>query len=425
MIGRWTWLAALAVRAASAWAVPPDWVVSGKSPSHPSALYVVGSGSSTESVDLARQAAMADVVRQIRARIKSSSEDEHWESSSSGAGNRRGESSWTGAQIESNEQIDGIQIAETAQDGPTWYALAVLDRSAFAAPGRTSMREAQTDARERLETSIQALANRQPLVALEALRQIELDRSKFSAGRLRAALGEPEALSEGFAIAPSLCDSLRRELVLGIQLRRGKDSIETGPDKIWPESAGLFVGFRNAPVTGLGIDLFDPSGQILGSGKTDSTGFAPVHPTRFPASTTTGWSRWSLRPRMDLSRQAELGLMVRMVGSAKPIRLAWTPHPTVQQASKVLDRLASAGWTTDSLRGTVVHARFQATPKGEIQGFSGTLLRFEARLTLTRGAARFEVAGVGTGPTEEKALENAIARLVLPVDALQDLLTGR
>jgi hypothetical protein len=408
--------------AASVWATPPDWAVSGKSLSHPSALWVVGAGSSTESVDLARQAAMADVVRQIRSRVKSTSEDEHWEASSSQVGRTKGETSWTGSKVQAAEEITGIQIAETAQDGRVWYAMAVLDKSAFAAPGRAAMREAETEGRERLAGAIDGLNQRHPVEALDALARVEIARSKFNTGRDRAALGETDALSESFPISQTQVDSLRREVARGLELRRRVDSVEVGADKNWPAAAGLGVRFRGVPVAGLDVDLVGPTGQILGTNRTDSSGFAPVHPGQLPTTTNSGWSRWSLRPRLELRPGAEIGLMVKMVSSSTRIRLDWVGSVDLEPRELVRNRLAANGWTLDATKGVPIKAQLSKSPKGEVAGFSETLKRWEVRLVLIRGAVRYEATGLGTGNTDAKAVENAIAKLAFPPETLRELL---
>lgn len=408
------------------WAVPPDWAVTGRSPGHPDAMYVVGSGSSTESVDLARQAAMADVVRQIRARIRSTSEDEHWESSSTTDGPTRGESSFTGAKLKATEEVAGIQIAETARDGKTWYALAVLDRSAFAAPGRTGMREAEADAGQRWSAATEAILFKRPVEALEDLRRIEVDRFRFHAARERAALGEPDALGRSFPISRTRTDSLRREVVRGFHFRRVTDSVVAGPDKTWPDSTGLVVGFQGSPVGGVEVDLVDPSGQILGSAKTDSNGFARLVPNRMPTAPSPGWSRWSLRPRLDLRPAAEIGLAVRREGSNLPVRLDWADTTTSPAWRDLVgERLQSAGWTLDPRVGTTLVARLQINPKGAVQGISGSVHRTEARLSLSRQSAQIECIGVGTGGTPDLATRSALERMSIPPEAMLELLKDR
>jgi len=411
--------------AASVWAAPPDWAISGKSASHPSALWVVGAGSSSESVDLARQAAMADVVRQVRSRVKSTSEDEHWEASSSNAGRSKGESSFTGAKVQASEEIAGIQVAETAQDDKIWYALAVLDKSAFAAPGRAAMREAEADGRDRLAAAVEALNNRRPLEALDALSRVEADRSKYNSGRDRASLGEPEVLTESFSIPQAQVDSLRREVARGFELRRRLDSVEVGADKSWPAATGIAIRFRQSPVVGLDVDLAGPNGQILGTGRTDSAGVALVHPNTLPSATNSAWSRWSLRPRLDLRPAAELGLMVRIVSSSAKIRLDWTDPVNFDARDLVKNRLAANGWSLDPAKGVALKAQLFQTSKGEVAGFSETLKRWEVKLVLTRGSSRSEAVGLGTGSTDAKAVENAIGKLSFSPDALRDLLSDK
>ncbi len=417
MIGPLAWLAA-----ASLWAAPPEWAVSGKSPSHPPSLWVVGAGSSTESVDLARQSAMADVVRQVRSRVKSRSEDERWESSSTERGSSRGEAAWSGAQVRADEEVAGIQIAETARDGKTWYALAVLDRAAFAAPGRAAMREAATDAVDRAKAASEAFWSLRPLETLDALRQIELDRRRFRDGQDRAALGEPDALTEAFPVPSARVDSLRHEVTRAFSFRMFRDSLEFAPDREWPDSIGLTARFGDVPVAGLEVDLADPSGQILTSARTDSAGRVQLRPARLSAATSTSWARWTLRPRLDARPAPELPLAVRLSGSSARLRLAWTGAVDPDSKALVTQRLAQAGWTLDSLGEIAVSARLEFKDKGEIQGFSGTVRRVEAKVTLTRGDARVEVQGIGTGATNAQASRNALERLALPPDALRTLL---
>lgn len=415
----WAWLAA------SLWAAPPEWAVSGRSPRHPPALYVLGTGSSTESVDLARQAAMADVVRQIRSRIRSTTEDERWESSSSADGRGRGESSFTGAKVRASEEVEGIQIAETARDGKTWYALAILERSAFAAPGRTAMREAESDARARWDAAVDAVGKKRPREALDALRRIAADRSLFLEARDRAALGEPDALGESFALPEARTDSLRREIARGFRFRRLRDSVVAGADQSWPDSTGLAVEFTGAPVSGLEVDLLDPSGRIAGTAITDSNGCAAPRPSQPSSTLSPGWARWAFRPRLELHPSPELGLSVRWMASLARVRLEWLDSTDAATRTVVENRLSEAGWLFDPGAENTLAARLRFSPKGDVQGFSGSLHRIEARLSLSRNTARVEAVGVGTGGTTELAARNALERITIPPGGLRELVEAR
>jgi hypothetical protein len=150
-----------------------------------------------------------------------------------------------------------------------------------------------------------------------------------------------------------------------------------------------------------------------------------VHSTTVPAATNSSWSRWSLRPRLDLRPAAELGLMVRIVSSSVRIRLEWAGSARQETKDLVKNRLAALGWTLDPYKGAGLKAQLFESAKGEVAGFSETLKRREVKLVLTRGAARIEATGLGTGSTDAKAVENAINKISFSPQALGDLLSGK
>jgi len=393
---RFGW-AALLTGATLVLAVPPDWAVSGQWPACPPAACWVGVGSGP-TADKARQASMADISRQVRARIRSSTSDSRWEE-----GGRSGESATDRNNVKSDEQIAGIQVVQTAQDGQTWYALATLERSDLAAPGRAAMDAASKDAVDRLKRLRAALMSNRPQDAADQLSALEADRRKFQDGRDEAALGEPQARTEEFPLSAPVRDSFSRVLRTGLRVD-GPDTVDISRNH--PETASLAAkaSWSGAPVADLGLELDGPDGTVLATGRTDSSGRVLLHPG--PGS----GDNWTLRTQSGLLFSASKKVAVRRTGTIPSYRLelAAGSEPWRQDFSKALAR---SGWSLDDASDRVLSASLKPTAEGELDGMDGALLRYEVKASLDAAGRRSSCTATAAGSSADAAIRAAVNRL--------------
>jgi len=397
-MGRW-WSALLA-GATFVVAAPPDWAVTSQWPACPPSTCWVGVGSGP-TADKARQASMADISRQVRARIRSSTSDSRWEE-----GGRSGESATDQDNVKSDEQIAGIQIVQTAQDGATWYALATLERSDLAAPGRAAMDAAASDAVDRIKRLRAALNSSHPQEAAEQLSALDMDRRKFQDGRDQAALGEPQARSREFPLSAPVRDSFARVLRTGLKLE-GPDTVEVSRDH--PESATLAAraSWNGAPVSDMVLELDGPGGAVLANGRTDTSGRVVLHPK------SGGGDSWTLRTQPGALSSEPRKVAVRWTGTVKSFRLKLAPASETWRID-LAKALARSGWSLDEGSGRTLSATLKTTAKGELDGMAGALLRYEVGLVLDAEGRQTSCTATAAGSTSDAAIRAAVSRLNCP-----------
>jgi len=387
------------IGAAVACAAPPQWVSGKWNGCPPSSCWVgIGTGSTA---DQAREAALADVSRQVRARVRSNVRDSHWEDDG-----RVGDASSSQSNVRTDEKFDGIQVVESAQDGATWYALATLDRSTLAAPGRAAMDEATKDAIDRIARVRLAIVAHRPQEASEELSALSADRAKFLDGRDRAALGELSALSEEFPLSAPVRDSFQRVLRAGLELS-APDTVAVSRER--PDTAqwNAEVRWKGAPVAELDLELRGVGGKVLAQARTDSRGQAHFHPQGVSGKSLT------LRVRPGLLASAERIVALRWTGAVRSYRLS--PDQAAQtwrtELSQALDR---SGWILDQGSQRKLVAVLKTTSKGRIEGLGDPVVRMEAKVSLQAGEREISCAATGFGPDETEATRAAVRKLDCP-----------
>lgn len=137
-------------------AKPPVWV-EGQSTRFPAVLYLVGVGQGS-SRDGANASALATIAKIFRAKIEQQTND--WEKylQIESRGKTQIEQKKTMellTRVSTDKVIEGVQIVETAQDGPVYYALAILDRLQATA----SLTERITDMDENIHEAVHLARN--------------------------------------------------------------------------------------------------------------------------------------------------------------------------------------------------------------------------------------------------------------------------
>lgn len=346
---------------------------------------------------------MADISRQVRARIRSEARDSRWEED-----RKSGEASTVQSKVSSDEKIDGIQVVETAQDGTTWYALATLQRSDLAGPGRAAMNEAARDANDRVARLRAAIAANRPQEAAEHLSALDADRQKFLGGRESAALGEPDARSEEFPLSAPVRDSFASVLRTGLEIS-APETLSVSREH--PESAVVDakVSWRGAPVAELELELAGPGDKILATGRTGSAGRAKLR-----LQQAASGDAWILRIRPGAFGSDERKIAVRWTGAVKTYRLS-TDRSSQTWKSDLAQALAKSGWALDSLRGQPLSATLKATSLGELDGMGGALVRYEVKATLRADGRDIRCAATASGSGADATIRSAVRKLDCPV----------
>jgi hypothetical protein len=344
---------------------------------------------------------MADISRQVRARIRSSTSDSRWEE-----GGRSGEAATDQDNVKSDEQIAGIQIVQTAQDGATWYSLATLERADLAAPGRAAMDAASADAVDRVKRLRAALNSSHPQEAADQLSALDVDRRKFQDGREEAALGEPQARSQEFPLSAPVRDSFSRVLRTGLKLE-APDTLEVSRDH--PESATLAAkaSWNGAPVSDLGLELDGPGGAVLANGRTEASGRVVLHPK------SGSGDSWTLRTQPGSLSSETRKIIVRWTGTVKSFQLKLAPASETWR-SDFAKALARSGWSLDEGAGRILSATLKTTAKGELDGMDGSLLRYEVAATLDADGHQTSCTATAAGSTADVAIRAAMRRLNCP-----------
>ena len=344
---------------------------------------------------------MADISRQVRARIRSDSRDSRWEED-----RKSGEASTVQSRVNSDEKIDGIQVVATAQDGTTWYALATLQRSDLAAPGRTAMDEASRDARDRVDRLRAAIAANRPQEAAEELSALDADRGKFLNGRESAALGEPDARSEEFPLSAPVRDSFSRVLRNGLELAAPETLVVS---REHPQSAVLLakVSWKGSPVTDLDLELVGPGDKVLATGRTGATGEAKLQPQQASGDS------WILRVKPGALASSQRKISVRWTGSVKTYRLAMDRSSQAWR-NDLSAALVRSGWSLDSL-GQPLTATLKSTSLGELDGMGGALVRYKVKATLRVEGREITCDATASGSGQDATIRSAVRKLNCPV----------
>lgn len=387
----------------AAWAVgaaPPDWAVSGKWASCPTSTCWTGIGTGT-SPDQARQAAMADISRQVRARIRSSTRDSRWEEAD-GAG----EASSVQSEVRSDERIDGIRFVQQSEDGGTWYALATLDRADLAAPGRAAMSESVKEGLDRASRLRDAVRDGRFRDAVDALGALGSARRRFLDAREQAALGEPDARAEEFPVAAAVLDSFQGVVAGSLELS-APESLQLSREAAEPAKVPVRITWRGKALPGSGLELSDASGKVLARENSDDRGEAVLR----PSGTAPG--PWFVRVRPGAIPPVERRIEVRWTGQARSwrLRLATGSETWRTEVERAVER---NGWDLSTDRGQILTATLKPVAKGSLEGMSGTVYRMEARLLLASGGKETTCASTATGSSETEAVRAALRKLDCP-----------
>lgn len=389
----WVVLAA----ATAAVGAAPEWAVSNRWPGCPPSSCWVGVGSSDQSADKARQAAIADIAHQVRARIKSDTRN----LISEGDGKSE-ESSSARSSLKADERLEGVKVVESARDGETWYTLAVLERSTLAAPGRAEMEKAEAETNDRLPRIRAALQQARVQAAAEELAAVEKARRRFVDGQKSAALGEPDALQEEFPLSQPVRDSFQRELRAGLKIS-SPDSVRAGgPATEIPVS----VVWKGAPAADLELELSGRDGKVLGQTRTGEDGRAVFAVADLRAQLL------SIRFRSSALPSTTRNLLAVRDGSDLPHRLVLDPSSSPWRA-EISDVLLRSGWRLDA-RGAPLAVSLRAEKQGEISGFSGNLVRMRVQLTLQGSQGETSCSANFADSDPEKAVRAALRKLDCP-----------
>lgn len=389
-------LALLAASVASLGAVP-DWVASGKWNGCPPSRCWVGVGSSEQSADKARQAAIADIAHQVSVRVKSDTRNLLTED-----GGKADESSSARSVLKADERLEGVRIVESAQDGGTWYALAILERSALAAPGRAEMEKAAAEASDRIPRVRAALAESRVQEAVDELSSIERARRRFTDGQKSASLGEPDALREEFPLSQPVRDSFQREIVSGLRIQ-APDTIRAGGARTVVPVA---VSWRGTPVGDLDLELSGRDGSVVSEARSGPDGRALFVVQQLRAQPL------AIRARSSSLSSVTRSLTAAKAGGDHPFRLVLDATSSGWR-KEITDALVRSGWRLED-RGSALTVSLKTEKQGEISGFSGTLVRMRVQLTFQVSGSESSCSSIHADSDPDAAVKAAIRKLDCP-----------
>ena len=258
----------------------PEWANTHKHPEYPPHSYLTSVGTSSNSIEEAKDGARLDMAKQVRVQIKGEFLIEKMST-------RIAENSYYRENINSrtesfvNEKLEGVQIVETSEEDGIFYALAVLDRARAGNELRSDIEHATMSVDRLLENAdrlyesgsisgtladlAQAYSISYDITLKRSLHQIISPRSSVIPGETKAT--PPMILSR-------IRDVLSRLRLVHIsgdgQIGRigdqlpdtlaAKLSIVTEDDKMMPVN-GMEVEFKFSPGEPIGRRITDDSGK--------------------------------------------------------------------------------------------------------------------------------------------------------------------
>lgn len=417
---------------------PPDWADTHRHPQYPAERYLLGVGVSEESMDRAKDDARLDITKQIKVQITSKMVDVQEYT-------QIGEQEYYRNQISSqtemlvDETIAGIQVVETAQAQGVFYALAALDRGAFARELETALKEdiasieklwtdAERFAREgRIALALKNLSEAHPL-SYEILPK----RSLYLAIAPR-----PSTLDKG--ISPPTILSRIGDLLSHLRLEKISGDGQTAEPQAplaEPLVARLVVvgaDQETTPVEGMRIRFETADGKKLREVVTDRNGSAEIVAMAYgdrPVGRITARPVLSGMPpevRRNLPI-TEVVFYYAVEREGYPVQIAiamedGAPAPKVEtKLTKVLNKL---GYVVDAespilLKGEIVPGETKA-----VEGLGGTRVLAKAELDLSvtdleSGTVleSLTFSGKGMDKTEKAALRKAVKQIKIGKAAL-------
>jgi len=366
----------------------PAWV-SEPSPEYPALAFVSGVGISAKNRESAVAAAQADVGRQIRSRIRSSLNDVQISKRIGSVANSE-QSLTKNVRTESDLPLTGVQIVKTENVNGSWYALAVLDKSAYSQQLESRIFQLVHDVKASLQQASQSKSAAKPTLAIASL--LSAERAWTQLQDFRALrLSWSTAVVDTFTVSRATFDTLYESVLADLKVTTLSGSEQSAvAGKEWDAPLKIKVEAGGKPVPGFLLGVWDDNDNFLQKISTGTDGIASLWLP--PVRPKPGRISWLVKPRLDVPdalRPSLDALNQKIHGTVTPL-----PFPVVEwmvegDSASALEpdlrgALAKSGVKTRSGGSTRIFAKLKATRMEKIQSFDNAIegMALEVSLTL-------------------------------------------
>ncbi len=415
-----------------------SWTTKGSDPAYPRELYFVGVGMSERGISEAKTNAVVEVRKQISVKVNASLLDVQTSETINGVEKTAAEVK-SRAHLRTKGEIQGVEIARTAEKDGIFYALGVLDKQIFVSNCKAVIHEKKQLLESKMTSASSAL-NRGEIgtmlkeldIARTALAQLHEQRSLLSAA---AEITEKEQTK----YSRNDIDNMAERSIAGIGLEKvsgNKQTVSAGASPEKPFVLKATVGESPAPM--LPVNLLDESGEILKTGYTDSEGHieffldeaASTQAGRHVCRATIGIELSG--DKADILTGKEQTFSYTVVADAAHVRVSLVlAEPLKSEEAllrkKIVHRLAK--YNVNDFAGACheLAVDVSAEENGRIQGVSASrsMVKSVVNVTFTlmdshgKQLLSFAADGKGTGSTLGKSVATALSQLRIKHKAVE------
>lgn len=422
----------------------PDWYTSHTAVKYPVNDFIIGVGSASgeKGIEMAKKAALADIVSQMRVQVQSEMKtvNQSFQMNSD-------EQIYSDFKEQTHtvvtDEITGAEIAETAVDQATQtaYALAVLNRDTYCQSVGSELTSGWKQASDLRSTAKDYLAKGRLVEAIQSVQQVRQVIAPLVAKQVLYNAVAKSPFQSDFTFYPDVLQQDIRSFLSEVRIEKaGGDKQQGKIGNNFPQSllvaVSLMNGTQTVPCVGVSVEFVYDERNSLGQGITDANGYAAINAAIRPMSGD------GIRARLlvpGLGREFDKNI------TASSVNFTWTALPsdkkftltinakspkiaTVMQ-SKFSTAITKAGYGVVPVADYALTIDVQYGAPGKVTGFSGTVFTVTLNVTATltetksntmRGSTIFTAQGVGT--SESEAVEKAAANLQLGEKEFGDLL---
>lgn len=408
-----------------------QWFATGEDPAYPRMVYFVGVGMSRSSLDEAKNNAVVEVKKQISVNINASVLDKQESLIQGGSEVSSMQKSESRARLTTRGEVQGIEVAKTAQQDGIFYSLAVLDKQNFASNCKAKIGE-QSAALERYMSAARdaiGAGNIAPaLTNLGAARQ-----ALTSMARQRTLLSAAEEISmaQKFPYTVTDIDLLYEKCITSITMEkisgdRQKMQLGEAPNR----PLVIAVSINNTPAGGVPVNLVTTDDVIVDTRYTSDNGRASFELLADKVA-GTGTHKFTVQLGLQVSGRLKRKLfserehfLLKVEGKPVAVDITVNVADDLLSASdkikqKLIVALSQQGLGYNPSACARLTVNISATEGGYVQGLSAsrTFLRtnVDASFTLAKKGGQnlqsFSASGKGMGSTKGNSVAKAIEKL--------------
>ncbi len=411
------------------------WTDNGKSAEYPRSLYFVGVGLSERGVNYAKQNAMVEVKRQISVNVKSTVTDEQTSSSINGAETYSSKSA-SRARLESEGEVEGIEIVETTKKNGLFYALAVLDKKKFVSNTKARLAELKENINKLVTEAKKDIASAKSGLALKKLSEAKKLITKFLDQRKLLSAATSITNAEKLDITKTDISLLTEKCVTAIKVKKNsgdKQKIKVG---MVPEEPFIInITADGMPVSGIFVQLKNDDNKIVAEKFSDENGNVEFI-LGSEAETSVGDHEYTTHLKLKVA--SSLKRVLKATDKTFSYEVESNPCfakievevPNVLRAnsktitSKVKKRLAKYDIKEDPEADYTIKFSLDVKETGRVQGVSRarTFIKCEVTANIAlledkKEIISFDKKAKGTGSTLAKSATKAISIMKLKKDA--------